>query len=777
MANEVGTTLLNSLTNSTFDIGNMAKVLAEADVAGPRNILENSREKSSTELDALKYLQANLEAFNTYVTDLSSPDLFAQKTATSANESIVSVTTSDNATVGSYQIESRQLAQAHTQVANKVFGSPSDTISTGNLSISVAGQAQTIAIDASNNTMEGLQKVINNGDYGVTASIINNGSGYQMMFTAKETGASSEVSISGLSDFDTDGFTVTSEAQDAVMVINGLTVTSADNTFDEVIEGISFELKGIAPGSPGTVSIDQDQETVKEAITSFVDVYNQLDTILDELGSYDSGDLTEEELESEEYAFYGDLAGSSLLRSVQADVKSALSGAIDEFGGNFRTLADLGLSFDREGVMQVDSERLDEVLTNNMDAVSSLFSKGGVTSDALINVIGGSDKTQTGEYTLDITQQAERAVVTGGASTATTDQRLAGDKIIDSTAALTIDAGASFNLTIGATTQAIDLSTVAGSYSTKDEVATQIQAQIDAAFGSSLATIAYDSSQARYEITAAAGQGSVSLDSAINLLNQGFSTNSYVGSDLIDLASDATFNAKVDTSTASAVTIAAGRYTEAEFAKVMADSINANADVQAADANVSVTANAGTFSVSSSRFGVASSIELTGFTNLANAGFTTDLTDVGQNVDGTITTASGSLNLGAYADFEDGRKIKISDFAVIGTEAAEVRGLEFEILGGNLGARGPITYAEGFASQLEATINELFDNDTGLVTQRIDGLNDKMDGYAEKEKSIDARYEKLLLKYQMQFSMLQSLISSSEQTRDMLSATFNPQNN
>lgn len=773
MTNEVGTTLLNSLTNSTFDIGNMAKVLAEAEVAGPKNILETSREKSTTELDALKYLQTNLEAFKTYVTDLSSPDMFQERVATSGNESLVSVTSTSAAALGSYQIQANQLAQSHTLVANKGFSSPSDTISAGTLTVNVSGQVHNITVDASNNTLEGVQKVINNGDYGITASIINNGGSYQMMFTSKETGAASEISLSGISDFDTDGFTVTSEAQDAVMVVNGLTVTSKSNTFDEVIEGVNFQLNGVAPGQINKVTVGQDTEKVSETITSFVDVYNQLDTILEELGSYDKSDLTEEELESPEYEYYGDLAGNSMLRSVRAQVKESLSGAIDEISGNFRSLADIGISFNREGTLDLDNTKLTEVLNTNMQEVSNLFSKGGSSDDALISVTGGTDRTQSGNYAVEVTQLAERATVAGGASVTTADERVAADRVIDSTAALSIASGANFDLTVGGNTQNIDLSTASGTYATKNDVVAQIQAQIDSTFGAGVAGVIFDATQSRFEITSEVGSGAISIGASSGMTNQGFNAASYTGEALIDLAADATFNAKVDTSTASAVTISAGRYTQSELALTMATSINNNADVKAAGAEVSVTQSGGVYSVTSTRFGASSNVELTGFANFANAGFSADVTDVGQNVDGTITTASGVLNLGAYADFEDGRKIEISNFAVINGNEAEVRGLEFEVLGGLIGARGNITYAEGFASQLESTIDTLFESDVGLISQRIDSLNDKMGDYTEREEKIDARYEKLLMKYQLQFSTLQSLLSSAEQTRSMLSATFN----
>lgn len=156
---------------------------------------------------------------------------------------------------------------------------------------------------------------------------------------------------------------------------------------------------------------------------------------------------------------------------------------------------------------------------------------------------------------------------------------------------------------------------------------------------------------------------------------------------------------------------------------------------------------------------------------------TTNLTDAGVNVEGTISTASGLLNLGAYADSQDGRRVKISDYAVIGSIPAEVRGLEFEVLGGAIGPRGNVVFSQGFASRLDETIKNVLSADNGLVSSRIDSLTSKNDEYVQKRETLDVRYEKLLLKYQFQFSALQSLMSSSQQTSDFLTATFSNNNN
>lgn len=779
MANEIGTTLLNTLTNSTFDIGNMATVLAESGVAGPRAIVERGQEKVMTELDALGFLELNLNAFNSYLTDLSSPSLFQTRQATSSNDSVVSVTADEGTIQGSYNIESRQLAQAHTQVVNKAYSSPYDNVSTGTLNISVGGQVHNIAVDASNNTLEGLQKFINSGDYGVSASVINNGGSYQMMFTAKQQGASSEVVVSGLTDFDTAGYTTTAEAQDAIMVVNGMEVANDSNVFDDVVQGVSFKLNSVAVGQVNTINIAQDSEGVVETVKSLVDVYNQLGTIFDELGSYDSGDLTDEQLESEEYQFYGDLAGNSVLRQVKEDIRSAFSGSVAELTGNYNSLAVVGIKIDFEGVMELDEAVFTDVVETNMDALSRLFSKGGSADDTLINVIGGSDKTQTGQYEINITQLAERAFVTGGNATISTDEQVESTRITDGNAALTIATGANIDITVNGNNQIIDLSALAQTYNTKSDVVTAMQAELDTAFGVNVVTFDYDVSQARFEISANAGQGAVDINTVSGLGNQGFlNGNSYTGVGLIDLsAAGSTFDVLVDDSIASTVNVQQGRYTLDELAATMTANINANSEVKASGNSVSVSSDGSALTVSSNMFGGFSKIELTNFSaSFANSGFSADLTDTGLSVDGTLTTESGVLSLGAYADVNDGRKIKISDYAVIAGDDAEVRGLEFEVLGGILGSRGNLNFSQGFASKAEEAINGFFSEETGIINRRVDYLKDKVDIYEAKTESLNEKFDKLELKYRIQFSMLQTILSNSEATRNQLSAQFSNNN-
>ncbi|MBE0494471.1 MAG: flagellar filament capping protein FliD [Thiomicrospira sp.] len=664
MANEIGSTLLNSLTKSSFDVGNMAKVLAEADVAGPLNIVERKSEKYNTELNALKYLQANLTAFNTYAKDLASPDLFTKNNVSSSNEAVVSASITGSATAGSYNIESMQLAQAHTVISGKTFGSQYDAISNGTMTIN----GQDITIDDSNNTLEGLQRTINASGLGVTASIINNGGQYQLMMSANQTGAASQFTVTGHPDFaGADEFAAVpgAEGQDAIMKLNGVQVSNSTNSFSDVVNGVTFNLNSQAVGTTQVVSIASDTESAVTAIKDFVLVYNQLDTILKELGSYKP--LTAAEMEDPEKEFTGDLAGNSLLRDLRTQIRESMRGELAGATGSFDSLSSVGISFDRYGQMQLDEAQLNSVINSDMGSIATLFSAGGTATDNFVDVTGSSARTLEGSYALNITQVAERATVAGDTAVA---------------------AGG------------VDLSAMT--------------------------------------------------------------------------AAERTFSIGVDGGAVVDITLAAQNYASPqEFAAAMAAAINGNADIMASGARVSVSLDAASnLNITSNRFGSTSGVDISAF---APAGFSAAATDIGQNVDGTLTMSNGAtVNIGAYADMNDGRKVNISDFAVDSSgAAADIRGLKFEVQGGAIGPRGTIDFTEGFGSKMFNTINNVLEADTGLIGQRVNSLNDRLGELEERREKIDVRFEKMEMKYRMQFSMMQSIMSQMQETQSFLTQTYN----
>ena len=67
---------------------------------------------------------------------------------------------------------------------------------------------------------------------------------------------------------------------DAELDINGITITSATNTVEEAIQGVSLTLSPEAEGSTLGVTVSRDDGSVKEAVNKWVSAYNELQSTI-----------------------------------------------------------------------------------------------------------------------------------------------------------------------------------------------------------------------------------------------------------------------------------------------------------------------------------------------------------------------------------------------------------------------------------------------------------------------------------------------------------------
>lgn len=761
---EIGSSILSAFGSSSFDVAAISKALAEAEVAGQRSIIQKKEDKTNTELSGLSFLKQNLSAFQTYITDLSDPATFNNRSVTSSNPSVVTATTASGSPSGTYQVIVNQLAQSHTQVSNKTYSSLYSTVSTGTLNIDVGGNSKSLVIDGSNNTLEGLRNAINNGDYGVNASIVNSGGQYQLMFTSKTTGADGEVSLSGLSDFDTLGLSTTVNAQDAEININGLSITSSTNTLDSVLDGVTLNLQSADPGKTQTITIANDNAGITESVSSFVSTYNQLDKILDTLGSYDDPDP-----ENPDDEYKGKLAGNPELANVRNAIREALTGSISGISGSYTSLVQIGITTNLDGTMSLDESQLANALNTNINSVAQLFSKGGNSPDALISGITGSEETKAGSYALNVTTAASRAQLDFGAYSVT--NFLATDKLTSSTNALNIGAGAAFDMTFGGETFNIALNS--GSYASLADVATEFQTQINSAgFAAGTVGVSYNAQESRFDFLASNGTA-LSLANVVGLSAQGLGSTAYASTEGVSLLNGASMDIDIDTSSTTSISLQGGMFTLAEFKDNLQDAINNNSDVKTANASVIIEDNGTSLSMLSNRWGSTSQISITNAVGLGNTGVA-DAADTGDSVEGTLTMSNGAtVDLGAYVDQEDGRKVVFSNFVMDSSgAAADVRGLEFSVLGGAIGARGPVNYTQGFADRLNNAISALLDTSTGSVSRRITSLDSTIEELTKKKESIDSRYDILEMRYRMQFQRVSALMQQMSSTSTQLAATF-----
>ncbi len=163
--------------------------------------LQNEQTTINGEQTAYSQIQANLLALQSDVTQLGSSqnNVFQSLNVASSDSSLVTAAATNSATPGVYSLRVNSLAQAD-EIASQGMASPSSTITQGTFQLQVgSGTATTITIDSTNDTLQGLASAINAAQSGVTATIVNDGSGgaesSRLLLTAQSSGTSNAIQL------------------------------------------------------------------------------------------------------------------------------------------------------------------------------------------------------------------------------------------------------------------------------------------------------------------------------------------------------------------------------------------------------------------------------------------------------------------------------------------------------------------------------------------------------------------------------------------------------
>lgn len=341
----------------------------------PLVTLQSKQSGFNAKLSAFGTLKSAVSTFQTAVKNVSGDALAALTATSSKSETVgVSVAKGSGASAGSYAIEVSKLAQSDKLVSGVVVPGTKFTAADSSMSISIGGK-DPIALTLTDTTLAGLSGAINKANAGVTATILNDGTGDRLVITGNDTGAANTVKITAtgsLAQFDTTGGSMTKSqsAQNAEMTIDGIAVSKPSNTVTDAIKGVTLNLNQTNVGSPVKVSLAKDTTAVTNQINAFVDAYNTLATAVNKQTAYNATTKTGAVLN-------GDAGARSILTSIRAELGKAVS---DSTG--LKTLSDIGIAFQRDGTLKLEKpDKLKNALETNFTGVSSLFgSSDGVAT-------------------------------------------------------------------------------------------------------------------------------------------------------------------------------------------------------------------------------------------------------------------------------------------------------------------------------------------------------------------------------------------------------------
>ncbi|GAB3286040.1 flagellar filament capping protein FliD [Parahaliea aestuarii] len=321
--------------------------------------------KQQAKISSFGLLDSALDQLNSAVAKLASPDLFSTVKASSSGDA-ATVTADAEALPGTFQVEVQQLARGYSIATAGVADREAD-LGAGVITLTLAsGDTADIDIDADNSSLEDIRDAINAADAGVSASLVNDGSGspWRLVLASSETG--SEAAIAAV-DFGALAGSLSLDAgtevaaRNAELSVNGIAIQSQSNSVADAIQGVTLNL---AETGSLELELERDSEKASNAVQGFVNSYNALQKTIGSLSSYNS-----------DTGSAGMLLGNNTLRSIETRLRDGMSTV--ENSGALGMLSDIGVSLQLDGTLSLDSDRLDEVVAAQPGDLAAFFTGDG----------------------------------------------------------------------------------------------------------------------------------------------------------------------------------------------------------------------------------------------------------------------------------------------------------------------------------------------------------------------------------------------------------------
>ncbi|HUB29840.1 MAG TPA: flagellar filament capping protein FliD [Terracidiphilus sp.] len=359
----------NSSSSTGIDISSILEALTGASSSGldvtsavnaavtaaqaPETAWNNQLVSLENQTSALQQIQTDVQSLDNDVQQLNSiTGPLASNTVSSSNSGIVTATAASGTALGTHVVTVNNLASTATWTSGE-FASSSTDLPAGSFTITTGSGATTITTDGTQ-SLSDVASQINGDNLGVTASVITDANGARLAIVANSSGAASNFTISGPAGF---GFTQPVTGTNASLTVDGVPISSASDTVSGALPGVTLNLLGASAGAQVTLNVQPDTSSASTAINQFVTDYNKvMSDINAQFTDTSSGQ--------------GPLAQDPNIINLQNVVEQSLS----YLGtGSSVNLNSLGISFNNDGSMTVDSSTLQNTLQNNFAGVQSFF--------------------------------------------------------------------------------------------------------------------------------------------------------------------------------------------------------------------------------------------------------------------------------------------------------------------------------------------------------------------------------------------------------------------
>ncbi|MBL0667769.1 lateral flagellar capping protein LafB [Aeromonas jandaei] len=364
------------------DPASMAMQLVAIERQNMDKLLKKQMDSIKGQQSAISTLTTKLSSFQTMLKDLNKASNLQAQKAVMSQEGIMTVTSNGKASSGQYNFFVKQLAQSH-QVGLSLDSETTPLPADGVFSLTVKDKSVDIDLASlpAGATMKDLVSHINNAkdNPGVKATLVRTDGKVNMVLTSKDSGKENAITVKYSGDASSSLGTAVAKqseitkAQDAELQMGGnnpLTITSASNKIENVVDGLTLQLtKAQKSGdAPLQVTVEQDKEAVTGSLKKFVDSYNEL---VDELAKMTSSDPKAP----------GALSSDSGVRSL----KSALANSVRDLP-NGLSLSSLGIKTDKTGKLSFNETDFNKALEKDPE----LLGKALMGDDGLLKRMSDS---------------------------------------------------------------------------------------------------------------------------------------------------------------------------------------------------------------------------------------------------------------------------------------------------------------------------------------------------------------------------------------------------
>jgi flagellar hook-associated protein 2 len=356
-----------------------------------QQVLTTKQTAAKSAADAYGKLITSLNGLSDQAKAVARTSAWAGSTATSSSTSVGVKATGSSA--ASLTFDVTQVAAAHAVISAESVASTTAHVAAGAVTLTRSDGTST-SIDTGDGSLAAVVSGINNAKLGLTATAVQTGAGaIRLQVVANSTGADTGFTLDGLDGFT--GMNVLTQAADARITVGSnpataYQVSSASNTFDKLVGGLSFTVSKVESGV--TVASQVDGSTVADNVSKLVDTANSVLSTLASQSAHATGANTSA----------GPLSGESAVRSLTQRILNTVSGA----GAPGVSLTRDGkLSFDRTKFLTAFSAD-PAAVARAYGATASLTPAGGVTGT--VELAGSGDTTKAGNYSVSVSAAALR---------------------------------------------------------------------------------------------------------------------------------------------------------------------------------------------------------------------------------------------------------------------------------------------------------------------------------------------------------------------------------